>query len=128
MNYPLAVHFTDFNHPITSLRYIGIEKISSLRRGGDLDQILLKRESFWIHKLKTLTPHGLNVDLFKLFSVAFCDYLISIFFFHVSISFLIGLLFNVLMIILMFLFSVKCFVDVKINLLDCNFIFYILLV
>ncbi len=62
MNYPLAVHFLDFNHPITSLRYTGIMKISSLRRGGDLDQILFKKEAFWIHKLKMLTPYGLNVD------------------------------------------------------------------
>jgi len=50
MNYPLASHRTEFNHPITSLCYIGIERVLLPRR-GDLDQILLKRKAYWIHKL-----------------------------------------------------------------------------
>lgn len=47
MNYPLAAHLTEFNHPITSLRYIGIERVFLQRRWGDLDPILLKQEAYW---------------------------------------------------------------------------------
>lgn len=37
------------------------------RRGGDLDRILLKREAYWIHRLKsTFKPYG---D--KVFSLSF---------------------------------------------------------
>ena len=31
------------------------------RRGGDLDNLLLKHEAAWIFNLKTLAPLGLNV-------------------------------------------------------------------
>ena len=62
LNYPVAAHFVEFNHPISSLRYIGIEKVSLPPRGGDLENLLSKREHYWIYHLKTLTPHGLNVE------------------------------------------------------------------
>ena len=60
--YPVAEHFLEADHPVSALRYIGIEKVPVPRRGGDLDNTLLKREAFWIHFLNTLTPNGLNVD------------------------------------------------------------------
>ena len=47
---------------IITLQYVGIEKVSLLRRGGEMDKILLKREAFWIQSLKTLTPFGLKID------------------------------------------------------------------
>ena len=62
INYPVAAHFVEFNHPVSSLQYIGIEKVSMPRRGGEIEKLLLKREAFWIQSLKTLTPFGLNVD------------------------------------------------------------------
>ncbi|KAJ0063651.1 hypothetical protein NL108_004773 [Boleophthalmus pectinirostris] len=62
MNYPVAAHFVDFNHPISSLRYIGIEHVELPPRGGNLEMLLSKREHFWIHHLKTFTPHGLNIE------------------------------------------------------------------
>ena len=62
MTYPVAAHFVEANHPVSSLHYIGIEKVSVPRRGGEIEQILLKREAFWIQSLKTLSPFGLNVD------------------------------------------------------------------
>ena len=40
--YPVADHFLEANHLISSLRYIGIEHITLPRRGGDLDHLLLK--------------------------------------------------------------------------------------
>ena len=62
MNYPVAAHFAEANHPVSSLRYIGIEKVNVPRRGGDIEQLLLKREASWIYQLKTLSPMGLNID------------------------------------------------------------------
>ncbi|CAH2327957.1 Hypothetical predicted protein, partial [Pelobates cultripes] len=38
------------------IRFCGIEKVILGPRGGDLDKRLLQRESFWIYKLKTLSP------------------------------------------------------------------------
>lgn len=60
--YPLACHFMEMEHTVASLRYIGIEKVETPRRGGDLDRILLQREAEWIHRLDSLAPRGLNVD------------------------------------------------------------------
>ena len=55
-NYPVAVHFNDFKHDIASLRFIGIEKVHLPRRGGNHDNLLKKREAFWINTLQTLHP------------------------------------------------------------------------
>ena len=62
MNYPVAAHFAEANHPISSFRYIGIEHVTLPPRGGNLDLLLSRREHFWISYLKTLAPHGLNLD------------------------------------------------------------------
>ncbi|CAB1346062.1 unnamed protein product [Coregonus sp. 'balchen'] len=48
--------------PQTSLRYIGIEMVKMSHRGGDIERKLLQRESFWIHRLNTLSPLGLNEE------------------------------------------------------------------
>lgn len=58
----MAAHFVEANHPIASLKYIGIEKVSLPRRGGNLENLLSRREYFYIHYLNTLAPNGLNVD------------------------------------------------------------------
>ena len=60
LNSLVAAPLTQFNHRVSSLKYIGIEKVSLPPRGGDLD--LARREHFWIYKIKTCTPHGLNID------------------------------------------------------------------
>ena len=47
------------------------------RRGGDLDNLLLKREAAWIFNLKTLAPFGLNVDFdLSCHSCDYCDFAI----------------------------------------------------
>ncbi len=61
--YPVAVHFNDARHDISSLRFCGIEKVSPPRRGGDHDLLLKCREAFWIYSLQTLSPKGLNDEL-----------------------------------------------------------------
>ncbi|CAB1337390.1 unnamed protein product [Coregonus sp. 'balchen'] len=58
----VAVHFLQAGHPISSLRYIGIEMVKMSRRGGDIERKLRQRESFWIHRLNTLSPLGLNEE------------------------------------------------------------------
>lgn len=59
---PVAVHFKQAKHNVSSLRYLGIEKVHYPRRGGDIDNLLLKREVWWIDYLKTMAPVGLNED------------------------------------------------------------------
>ncbi|CAB1337497.1 unnamed protein product [Coregonus sp. 'balchen'] len=58
----VAVHFVQTGHPISSLRYIGIEMVKMSRREGDIERKLLQRESFWIHRLNTLSPLGHNEE------------------------------------------------------------------
>lgn len=59
---PVARHFTQFSHTVSSLKYIGIEQITPPRRGGDVNALLLKREAYWIYTLNTLVPRGLNEE------------------------------------------------------------------
>ena len=56
---PVAVHFHQAQHCISSLKYIGIERVTLPPRGGDIDNLLLKREAFWISTLDTVN-NGLN--------------------------------------------------------------------
>lgn len=59
---PVAQHFMKAKHNVSSLKFIGLETVKYPRRGGDLDNLLLKRELFWIYTLETLAPRGLNED------------------------------------------------------------------
>ena len=54
---PLTLHFNQIDHTIDDMECTVIEKISR----PSLNE-RLKRESFWVSKLKTLIPHGLNVE------------------------------------------------------------------
>lgn len=45
MNSPAARHFNEFSHPISSLRFRGIERIE-LQRGGDMERKKISKESF----------------------------------------------------------------------------------
>ena len=62
-DYPVAVHFNDAHHDISSLRFCGIEQVNLPPRGGDHDKLLKQREAYWIHTLQTLAPKGLNDEL-----------------------------------------------------------------
>ncbi len=57
---PVTGLFREANHPVASLRHIGIEHVKALRRGGDVVTLLLKRESFYIFTRQTLTLGGLD--------------------------------------------------------------------
>ena len=56
---PVALHFHQAQHCISSLRYLGIERVKLPPRGGDIDTLLLQREAFWISTLNTVAK-GLN--------------------------------------------------------------------
>jgi hypothetical protein len=57
---PLIKSPYESGHPISSLRYIRIEMVKMSRGRGDIERKFLRRESFWILRLNTLTPLGLN--------------------------------------------------------------------
>ena len=58
---PVGQHFSTDGHSLSDLRIVAIEQI--VDQGNDeLNKIKrLEREQFWIGKLGTQTPHGLNV-------------------------------------------------------------------
>lgn len=61
-DYPVAMHFNDAHHDISTLRFCGIERVPAPPRGGDHDKLLKQHEAYWIYALQTLTPRGLNDD------------------------------------------------------------------
>ena len=64
LEYAMARHYKQANHGSpASLRFWGIEKVSSSARGGDIIKKLLRREAYWIYTLNTLEPSGLNEEL-----------------------------------------------------------------
>lgn len=62
MDSPVARHFLERAHPISQLRFLGIELVPKPNRGGNFTEKLLRRELFWIYQLNTLSPRGLNED------------------------------------------------------------------
>ena len=52
---PISQHFSTDSHSLDSIKIVGVEKIK--RRDIHMRKI---RESFWIEKLQTINPHGLN--------------------------------------------------------------------
>lgn len=49
--------------PVTSLRYISMEHIRSLRKEGELNTLLFQGESIYILTLKVLMQKGLKQDI-----------------------------------------------------------------
>ncbi|OCT75852.1 hypothetical protein XELAEV_18031039mg [Xenopus laevis] len=60
--------FKEHGHTVDQLRFMVLETIPPLKRGGDGEQRLKQREVWWINKLNSLHPHGLNkvYDLYLL--------------------------------------------------------------
>lgn len=65
LDYSIAKHYVLAGHGSSphALRFVGIERVRTSERGGDLIQLLLKREAYWVLRLQTLTPSGLNEGL-----------------------------------------------------------------
>ena len=54
---PIVDHFNSPGHSINNLSIMGIECIHTQK-----EHIIRHRESYWIAKLRTLRPHGINAD------------------------------------------------------------------
>ena len=54
----LAIHHNKIPHDLQDFSFIVIESIK--KTTGDLDDILLTREGYWVAQLRTLQPFGLN--------------------------------------------------------------------
>lgn len=57
---PIPAHFKSAKQSIAQLRFQVVEQVPLPRRGGNRVTLLKKRESYWIHELKTIQPFGLN--------------------------------------------------------------------
>ena len=57
MEKPVVAHFCQPDHTMEDLEVRGIEKIHENSK-----QWRKERESYWIFTLRTLSPHGLNLD------------------------------------------------------------------
>ncbi|OCT68210.1 hypothetical protein XELAEV_18039507mg [Xenopus laevis] len=62
MALPLSKHFKEKGHTAEQLRFTILETVPPLRRGGDRELNLKQREVWWIKKLNSLHPNGLNKD------------------------------------------------------------------
>ncbi|CAJ0938687.1 unnamed protein product [Ranitomeya imitator] len=60
---PLPDHFIKSRHTVAQLKFQIIEHVPRPRRGGDHIRLLKSRETYWIHKLDTMTPKGLNREV-----------------------------------------------------------------
>nr|XP_008123603.1 PREDICTED: uncharacterized protein LOC103282659 [Anolis carolinensis] len=58
----LYTHFQQKSHPYNSFKFLALEKVCAAGY-TDIKTSLLRREAFWIYKLRTITPHGLNDKL-----------------------------------------------------------------
>lgn len=60
----MVQHFTELRHAFDAFQFAVLEIISpNLDEGGDPILKLTQRETFWIHRLCTLQPRGLNTYL-----------------------------------------------------------------
>ncbi|OCT74377.1 hypothetical protein XELAEV_18033352mg [Xenopus laevis] len=62
MRLPVSKHFLEAGHGADQLKYMVLEGIPPLKFGGNRELKLKQREVWWIHRLKTLAPSGLNRD------------------------------------------------------------------
>ena len=62
---PACRHFAQSNHDFnTHAKFTLIETIKNGNKPAEVIQdILRKRKNFWINRLETLHPHGLNQEL-----------------------------------------------------------------
>ncbi|OCT97713.1 hypothetical protein XELAEV_18009942mg [Xenopus laevis] len=64
MTHSVSAHFKTYHNSDASLlQFTGIVSEKTHWRGGDIINIISREETLWIHKLKTLTPQGLNIDI-----------------------------------------------------------------
>ncbi|XP_069492437.1 uncharacterized protein [Ambystoma mexicanum] len=57
---PVSQHFKKERYNIAQIRFIILEQIKMPRRGGNIHKMLLQKETYWIEKLNTMQPNGMN--------------------------------------------------------------------
>ncbi|OCT62598.1 hypothetical protein XELAEV_18043682mg [Xenopus laevis] len=50
---PVSKHYVEKGHSDSELKFMVLEEVRPLRRGGDRELLLRKREVWWIHQLNT---------------------------------------------------------------------------
>lgn len=84
MNYPVAIHFVCSY--FLSKMHLNWEGVIPSRR-DKVDVLLSRRQHYWIHHLRTLPPHELNIDHSELIrswcSVARCFFIQSLCVFNI---------------------------------------------
>lgn len=62
---PLARHVNEMHGgDPRCIKFLVIEVIRPTERRGDIDRTILQKEVEWIHRLRTMEPHGLNDQMF----------------------------------------------------------------
>lgn len=61
---PIARHtWSHHNGDTQQIKFMGIDHIILTNREGDIDRLILQRETWWIFKLGTMSPNGLNKQM-----------------------------------------------------------------
>ncbi|OCT89306.1 hypothetical protein XELAEV_18017926mg [Xenopus laevis] len=64
LTHSVSAHFkTHHNSDPSLLKFMGIAQKKKHWRGNDIVQAISREETYWIHKLKTLTPKCLNIEI-----------------------------------------------------------------
>lgn len=60
----MVQHFLEKGHFPDGFRFLVLEIITHITdKGGDILLKLAQQETYWIHRLNTLDPHGLNTNI-----------------------------------------------------------------
>ncbi|XP_069479435.1 uncharacterized protein [Ambystoma mexicanum] len=62
VNSPVARHFSIKKHNISQLKVVILEIVNRAPRGGNHARRMNQREIFWIERLNSLAPNGMNED------------------------------------------------------------------
>lgn len=61
---PMVQHFIENKHNTEDFKFIVLEIVTLYQdQGGAIHKRLAQRETFWIYRLQTLQPKGLNTNI-----------------------------------------------------------------
>lgn len=60
----MVQHFVEKGHKPEGFKFVVLEIVTIVAdKGSDVLKLLAQQEMFWIFRLRTLHPHGLNIHL-----------------------------------------------------------------